>query len=351
MKFNKNMLALATCFAITTPVICDDLHDTAIDRANQHIATTYENKVMHEVSAEDATDILQAFAATLHDNDTFNVYNQSFNVTTSRALNSAQQAIIESILSQVVNSAISTISEQIQSAQEHTISQQDAITLLQNYAQSLVPGAVFELNNTTYTVVANKTVHDETNPQEITLEQAREIFNSQEAEEFLATKNVTPEQAYTYMAELLQQIKDSCIEINGTIVHVDGISFTINNNYYIVKPTEVVVEDSYEDDSYEDDYSNDYESEEDYIENNVADEYVSVEEEQALVEAVIEATCQVDEQAAIEDAIETAEELLDNNSNNADNDEFVDAVITSDDSGDVIIETYATTDEDSEVIE
>lgn len=58
----------------------------------------------------------------------------------------------ESVITQIINTAIETIADQFQAMQVHTISQQTAVEILHAFANSLVPGSCFELNDIRYQI-------------------------------------------------------------------------------------------------------------------------------------------------------------------------------------------------------
>ncbi len=338
MKFNKNIFAFAIYLAMSSPVTSQDNEETIAQDISQEITeqavtriesdlteefvATTQAPVQHEISDEEAYYIIKSFAETIVDGNTFTVHNRSFVLETTRALSPAQQAIITSILSDILNSAVATIADEIAEYQHNPISQHDALVLLQTFANSLVPGSSFELNDVSYTVTSasNKTSETATEPRIITLEQAQEIFNSPEAVEFLATKNLTADEAYNCMTNLLAQIQNQTIEIDGNRVPVEGVSFTINDTAYIVKSSEVVASQDFD------------------AEDAIMEEIIAEEQEEAFIEAVEE----YQEEVASEEAMIEANEELQNTD---------DIIIESDDSEDVIIETYAGSNgnEDSDI--
>ncbi len=72
----------------------------------------------------------------------------------------------------------------------------------------------------------------------LTLEQTNEVFNSKEGVEFLATMNLTPEQAFESIVNLLEQVQNRTMEINGKVSPIEGIAFAIYDTNYFVEASE-----------------------------------------------------------------------------------------------------------------
>lgn len=72
----------------------------------------------------------------------------------------------------------------------------------------------------------------------ITLAQTKEVFNSEVGIEFLATRGLTPDEAYDSIVNLLGQIQNRTMELHGKISPIEGVSFAIYNTAYFVKASE-----------------------------------------------------------------------------------------------------------------
>jgi hypothetical protein len=179
MKTNKNIITLASCLAIFTPIICHEPIDKTnkltgieetiiIDIAEEVITalesnpkieqliTATENIINNIISPEEASDLIQVFIEDLTNNHKFTIYNKSFIVDTTRTMSPAE----ESIASEIIDSAIAAIANAIETAPTATtthvvttsISQQAAVILLQQFTNNLVAGNHFELNGTSYII-------------------------------------------------------------------------------------------------------------------------------------------------------------------------------------------------------
>ncbi|MDP3788370.1 MAG: hypothetical protein Q8Q60_03595 [Candidatus Chromulinivorax sp.] len=74
--------------------------------------------------------------------------------------------------------------------------------------------------------------------QTINLVETKEVFNSETGVEFLATMNLTPDQAFDSIVTLLGQVQNRTMEINGTVSPIEGVSFAIYNTAYFIKSSE-----------------------------------------------------------------------------------------------------------------
>lgn len=79
---------------------------------------------------------------------------QTANLEAVKQLTEQQQTIITNIISHVVDSALDIIADTIEEAQTHTISLEQAQTLLQNQMDACKPGYSFALNDVNYTIAA-----------------------------------------------------------------------------------------------------------------------------------------------------------------------------------------------------
>lgn len=74
--------------------------------------------------------------------------------------------------------------------------------------------------------------------QTINLVETKEVFNSEEGIEFLATRNLTPDEAFDSIVTLLGQFQNKAMEFNGKLSPVEGVSFLIYDTAYFVKSSE-----------------------------------------------------------------------------------------------------------------
>jgi hypothetical protein len=79
---------------------------------------------------------------------------QTVNLEAVKQLTEQQQTIITNIITQVVDSTLDFIADAIEDAQTHTISLEQAQTLLQNQIDACKPGYSFALNDVNYTIAA-----------------------------------------------------------------------------------------------------------------------------------------------------------------------------------------------------
>jgi len=158
MNSHKNIIALAFCLAMICPIKCtseeENITNTTSHIMTQNLSTSEVKSIKtYEISIEQALELLDVATNNINENTKFIVNDTNFTIThdETRLNDKIEQAITE-IAIQVIDSAISTILEEIQSLQTHEISQQDAVAMLQAFAQTLVPGSQFELNDISYTI-------------------------------------------------------------------------------------------------------------------------------------------------------------------------------------------------------
>ena len=176
MKFNKNIMAFAFCLAMSCPVkpeesteetIATEMISEIAQDAISIITSANTQELVNEADAivnnvittseADAVTLLEEFTQNLNEGSKFQINGVTYVIeTTTKAMNTQEETIITTIATDVVDSALSTIANEIQASQTHTISQTDAVTLLQAGANSLVAGSHFALNGTTYTVEASQ---------------------------------------------------------------------------------------------------------------------------------------------------------------------------------------------------
>ncbi len=155
MTINKNIISLAICFAMFSSIHAQDSLETiSSDETTQATVATHQL-----ISTKDAIVLLQEFSNNLEDGTQFQINAQPYMITQNhKQINQEEANIIVSIATDIIDSVIATIAQEIQAMQVHEISQQEAITLLQASANSLVAGSSFQLNGTSYTVQGlNKT--------------------------------------------------------------------------------------------------------------------------------------------------------------------------------------------------
>ena len=182
MKFNKNIFTFAMSLAIFSPIVSNESSEENVTKLTgieesiavdvieeavtaiasnpsvEQAATTTETTVTHEVSELEASTIIQEFTVNLTDGHKFTIEKVSFIIDTTRTINAAEQSIIEAIGSDLIDSAISTVANVIETA--HTtatatpVSQTAAVTLLQLFTSNLAAGNNFTLNGVSYTVQA-----------------------------------------------------------------------------------------------------------------------------------------------------------------------------------------------------
>ena len=228
MNFNKNIVAFAICLAMFSPIKSNDSEEvqnligeavnevmqeaaTAInslesqtidldaieqniinaEQAVENIVTQVVNsapvqEIVTEieevaqiietfitVSMSDASTLIENFNNNLAHGHKFSINNMQFVVDSTRKINAAEESMIESMISYIINSAITTIAQIVEAASStistqttvpaqitaaestvQIISQQAAITLLQQLANNLVAGTKFTLNGTNYVIEA-----------------------------------------------------------------------------------------------------------------------------------------------------------------------------------------------------
>jgi|GEM_PF-2952135 len=145
MKINKNIFAFAICLAMFSPVNASE--------ENSEVTQVTE-ALSQSISTEDASMLLQNIANKLEDGNQFRIDNTIYSITqdTETRISQEGENILISIMTQVINAAISTVAGEIQSMQTNIISKEEAVSILEACANSLVDGSQFELNDTTYTI-------------------------------------------------------------------------------------------------------------------------------------------------------------------------------------------------------
>ena len=153
MKTNKNYISFAVILTLFCPI-----QSTNVEPSSNHSMTHQEEYGQIQViDLQDAYRLVKNFAENLKHGHQFMISNTHYVITPEyKNLSQAEISLITTVLSDVVNAAIETISEEIQEAIKHPISQDDAQKLLQALSKNLTPGSVFTLNGTTYTIVASR---------------------------------------------------------------------------------------------------------------------------------------------------------------------------------------------------
>ncbi|MBV8660947.1 MAG: hypothetical protein JO129_02280 [Candidatus Dependentiae bacterium] len=213
MNFNKNIAALAICLAMFSPIksndseeinkltgieeaIATEVAEEAVELAIQEATTVVnspegqalENEAVQAVnstpvqevvnnveqvieainstitvSTDEASALIADFNNNLTHGNKFTINNMEFVVDATRVMNAAEENVIETILSYIIDSAISTVSQIMTTiptqapVTTQAISQQAATALLEQVANGLVAGSQFSLNGTSYVVEATST--------------------------------------------------------------------------------------------------------------------------------------------------------------------------------------------------
>lgn len=156
MKINKNIITFAVCLAMFCPIKPNEENTKA---------TQVIEKTSQSISTKDASILLQKAANNLVDGNQFKIDNTIYSVTqdTDKRISQENENLLISIMTQVINSAITTIAGEIQSMQTNIISKEEAVAILDACANSLVDGSQFELNDTTYTIADSNKIVEDTN--------------------------------------------------------------------------------------------------------------------------------------------------------------------------------------------
>lgn len=174
MNVKKNTSLVAMSFLMTSIACANE--NTTDERAvletlvETHVtenleSSTVENleklvteNVLSEISPTDAAQLLENFINNVSTEQSFVLNNTKYIVTEQTKINPVEITIIETIASQVIDSALTTASEIIETqvhaapAVVQTISQQDVANLIEQFVNNLAAGTTFTINGTTYSV-------------------------------------------------------------------------------------------------------------------------------------------------------------------------------------------------------
>ncbi len=168
MKTNKKVIVLAICLAMFAPTRCDESIEETIQETEivQLQAIEIEEA---QLLLERMIEVLNSFADNLVDDIQFKLNDRMYAVEfDTKKITVEEQDALATIVTDVVDSALDAIADKIQEMQIHTVSQEDAMTLLQTTANSLqilannlVIGSTFNLNGINYVVQTHKAVEEQ----------------------------------------------------------------------------------------------------------------------------------------------------------------------------------------------
>ncbi len=97
-----------------------------------------------------------------------------------------------------------------------------------------------EMTTSEQTIINNNDTNDQEahKVQLITLIQAQELFHSEEGIEFFGLRGFTSNEAFNEVVNILGEIHNKRLMVDGTQVEADGLSLKINENTYFIKATE-----------------------------------------------------------------------------------------------------------------